>query len=157
MKPVIAVLGVLAALLTFGPAVAQEDHYSTQKVIYHINFSDPQLQKAALGNIQNHINAVGAANLDLKVVMHGDGLSLLLYPDAAENTKLERGNADEILQARITGLKNQGIDFLVCANTLKGRQIEVDDLYDVSEEDIVPSGVAELGRLQGMGYAYIKP
>jgi intracellular sulfur oxidation DsrE/DsrF family protein len=157
MKPVIAALGVLAALLTFGPAVAEEAHYGAQKVIYHINFDDPQRQKAALGNIQNHINAVGAANIDLKVVMHGDGLSLLLYPDAVANTKLKRGNADEMLQAKITGLKNQGVDFLVCANTLKGKQIEVEDLYDVSEEDIVPSGVAELGRLQGMGYAYIKP
>jgi len=30
-------------------------------------------------------------------------------------------------------------------------------LYDVDEGDIVPSGVAELARLQAMGYAYIKP
>jgi intracellular sulfur oxidation DsrE/DsrF family protein len=27
----------------------------------------------------------------------------------------------------------------------------------VEEADIVPSGVAEVARLQGLGYAYIKP
>ena len=31
------------------------------------------------------------------------------------------------------------------------------DLYDVDQADIVPSGVAEVARLQGMGYSYIKP
>ena len=46
----------------------------------------------------------------------------------------------------------------MCNNTLVGRDISwEDDLYDVWEEDIVPSGVAELSRLQQMGYTYIKP
>jgi intracellular sulfur oxidation DsrE/DsrF family protein len=157
MKPIIAALGILATLLTFGQVLGEEDHYGKQKVVYHINDDDPAHQASALGNIQNHINAVGPGNLDLKVVMHGNGLSLLLYPDAAADTKLERGNANEALQAKITGLKNQGVDFLVCANTLEAKQVELENLYDVSEADVVPSGVAELSRLQGMGYTYIKP
>jgi intracellular sulfur oxidation DsrE/DsrF family protein len=31
------------------------------------------------------------------------------------------------------------------------------DLYDVDKADIVPSGVAELAKLQAEGYTYIKP
>ena len=31
------------------------------------------------------------------------------------------------------------------------------DLYDVDDEDVVPSGVAEVAKLQLEGYAYIKP
>jgi len=31
------------------------------------------------------------------------------------------------------------------------------DLYNVDKEDVVPSGVAEVARLQAMGYSYIKP
>ncbi len=31
------------------------------------------------------------------------------------------------------------------------------DLYGVKDEDIVPSGVAEIARLQGLGYVYIHP
>jgi intracellular sulfur oxidation DsrE/DsrF family protein len=45
----------------------------------------------------------------------------------------------------------------VCANTLKGRNVPMDALYDTDQADIVPSGVAELGKLQGEGFAYIKP
>ena len=101
---------------------------------------------------------MGAENLDLKVVMHGKGLSLLLTPDSLKNTSLSYGNATDDIQAKIAGLKDQGISFQVCSNTLKGKKIDYEnDLYDVNPEDIVPSGVAELARLQAMGYTYIKP
>ena len=134
------------------------DRYGKQKVVYHINYDDPKTQAGALRNIQNHINAVGAENLDLKVVMHGNGLTLLLTPDAAERTKLKQGNASDEIQAKISGLKDQGVGFQVCSNTLKGKKIDfTHDLYDVDDADIVPSGVAELARLQAMGYTYIKP
>ena len=143
---------VLAAM-----AVQADDRYGKQKVVYHINMDDPATQAAALGNIQNHINAVGAENLELKVVMHGDGVSLVLEPDALAGTKMKAANATDEMQARISGLKNQGVKFEICANTLKGRNVPMDALYDTSEADIVPSGVAELSRLQQLGYTYIKP
>ena len=134
------------------------ERYGKQKVVYHINYDNPKAQAGALRNIQNHINAVGAENVDLKVVLHGKGLSLLLDPDAVATTKLKAGNATDTMQAKISGLKDQGIGFSVCANTLKGKKINYeDDLYDVSKADIVPSGVAELAYLQTNGYTYIKP
>ena len=53
---------------------------------------------------------------------------------------------------------SRGVDFRVCNNTLEGRDIDAEtDLFDVWPEDIVPSGVAELGKLQMEGFAYIKP
>jgi hypothetical protein len=128
-----------------------------QKVVYHVNGDDPAQQKAALGNIQNHINAVEKGSLDLKVVLHGDGVALLLYPDALAKTKMKAANANEDMQARISGLKQQGVQFQVCGNTLKARSVDPKDLYDVDAKDVVPSGVAQLGLLQSMGYAYIKP
>jgi len=154
---------LLSTILVFafglaGSAIAADQGYGKQKVVYHINYDNPKHQAGALRNIQNHINAVGAENLDLKVVLHGKGLSLLLEPDALKSTKLKFANADDQIQAKISGLKDQGVDFNVCANTLKGKKINYEnDLYDVAKADIVPSGVAELARLQSMGYTYIKP
>ena len=132
--------------------------YGKQKVAYHINGDNPQQNAGALRNIQNHINAVGAENMDIRVVMHGNGLAVLMYPDEVEGTKMKRGNANEDMQTRITGLKNQGVRFHICANTLKGRNINLaEDLYDATQDDVVPSGVAELSNLQIQGYTYIKP
>ena len=62
------------------------------------------------------------------------------------------------MTAKIDNLKQQGVAFNVCNNTLKGRNISyTEHLYDVSEKDIVPSSVAELAKLQAQGYTYIKP
>lgn len=148
---------VCLTILYTSQSIASE-RYGKQKVVYHINYDNPKAQAGAMRNIQNHINAVGAENLDLKVVLHGKGLTLLLEPDAQEHTKLKMGNASDVMQAKISGLKEQGVNFNVCANTLKGKKISFEnDLYDVTKNDIVPSGVAELARLQTMGYTYIRP
>lgn len=144
----LAIAGVIAIA---GFSAAEEtERYGKQKVVYHINYDggpESKAYKGAMRNIQNHINAVGAENLDIKVVLHGNGVGLLR--SAKEN---------DALQTSIASLKGQNVGFQVCNNTLVGRKISYeDDLYDTWEEDIVPSGVAELSRLQQMGYTYIKP
>ncbi|MEL0215603.1 MAG: hypothetical protein VW948_07535 [Burkholderiaceae bacterium] len=118
-----------------GVVAEAADRYAKQKVAYHINYPGGESDKKYLGamrNIQNHINAVGADNMEIKVVIHGNGIGLL--QNAKANDKLQS------------------------ANTLKGKKLSFEkDLYDVFEEDIVPSGVAELSHLQQKGFTYIKP
>ena len=161
MKTIIKL--VLATLLVssywMAGNVTAGEYYGQQKVVYHINYDNPKQQAGALRNIQNHINAVGAENLDLKVVLHGNGLAMLLEPDSLERlTKFKHANADQNMTAKVANLKDQGVQFQVCNNTVKGRKVNYEtDLYDVSEADIVPSGVAEVAKLQAEGYVYIKP
>jgi intracellular sulfur oxidation DsrE/DsrF family protein len=146
-------------LLLGGQASYADNGYGKQKVVYHVNYDNPKKQAGALKNIQNHINAVGAENLDIKVVLHGHGLSLLIDPDSLSKLpKFKKANADEKMIVKIDGLKKQGVAFNVCANTVRGRKVDMEnDLHDVSKGDIVPSGVAELAHLQAQGYVYIKP
>ena len=153
----LALMLVLGTIMQAGNAYA-DNGYGKQKVVYHINYDDPKKQAGALRNIQNHINAVGAENLELKVVLHGNGLSMLVYPDSLQKTKLKNANATDQMQAKVDGLKDQGVAFHVCANTLKGKKINLtDDLYNVDDGAVVPSGVAHLSYLQTQGYTYIKP
>jgi len=147
---------ILLLPLTVGNALANQ--YGKQKVVYHVNYDNPKQQAGALRNIQNHINAVGTENLDLKIVLHGNGLAMLVYPDSLQKTKLKHANATDEMQAKVDGLKDQGVKFRVCANTLKGKKISLeDDLYNTDESNVVPSGVAHLSYLQAQGYTYIKP
>ncbi len=141
---------VLALPAGFAAEARAEGRYGKQKVVYHVNEGGGEGNTAyikALKNIQNHINAVGKDDIEVKVVMHGDGLDLL-----------RNAVTDLKLQGEVVNLKNQNVAFAVCANTLKGRKIDPDkDLFEVTGDDIVPSGVAELSYLQGKGYTYIKP
>ena len=154
-----AIAGMTTLLSAQAIAASADARATRQKVVYHINYDDPTLQTAALRNVQNHINALGAENLDIKVVLHGNGLALLLDPDSlARLPKFKHANATDDMTAKIDGLRDQGIQFQVCANTIKGRSVDqANDLYYVEEIDIVPSGVAQLAILQAQGYAYIKP
>lgn len=151
-------LMVLVASLSFS-AMADSDRYGKQKVVYHVNYDNAKKQSGALRNIQNHINAVGADNLDIRVVMHGNGLSLILKPEALKEVpKFNSANATQEMVQKIDKLKLQGVSFNVCANTLKGKNVDIEKhLYDASKSDVVPSGVAELAYLQGQGFSYLRP
>ena len=145
LKLLVAAAGAVALALAANFAAAGE--YAKQKVVYHINYNDEAALKGALRNVQSHINAVGKDRLDLKIVMHGAGVDLLKI-----------ANTDMDVQRTIINLKRQHVAFQVCGDTLKGRKIDYrKDLYDVNDADIVPSGVAEIVKLQAEGYVYIKP
>ena len=148
----IAILAVasLGLMISFVAGANAAERYGKQKVVYHINYPGGENDKkyrGAMRNIQNHINAVGAENMDIKVVMHGNGLGMLMS-----------AKTNEKLQGQVISLKSQNVSMHVCANTLRGRKISYEnDLFEVFEDDIVPSGVAELTHLQQQGYTYIKP
>lgn len=137
----------------------KQNRYQTieQRVVYHNNgagaLAAPQETKAYMGtlftSLTNHVNALCVASPDkptftIHVVCHGAGLDLFAIVQT-----------DDHLKQRFDDLCEQGIRFLVCANSLRGRQMTIADLYRVTEQDIVPSGVAELGYLQIQGFAYI--
>lgn len=138
---------VAMTLATAGPALANP--YGHQKVVYHNSGAAPgddTYFKGMLVNVSNHINAVGAENLDIVVVAHGDGLEML-----------QRATSEPDLAKRIDALRAQGVRFLVCANTLHSRKIDLSDLYGATDEDVVPSGVAEIAHLEQQGYVYLHP
>lgn len=143
-------LSCLLMLLASIGAADAADRYGDQKVVYHISFEGGEGSKAylrALTNVQNHIDAVGKDHLQVAIVMHGDGLDLL-----------KEAKSQPKLQSSIQALKGQKVQFDVCNNTMTNRKLNYEtDLFDVSKSDIVPSGVAELSRLQQQGYTYIRP
>ena len=137
---------VLISSLAFLGSKAIASSYEPQKVVYHVNYADDNRYRAMLGNIQNHINGVGLDKVEIQVVMHGPGIDLL-----------QRAHTDEVIQSRIMNLKGQGVEFKICANTLVGRNVNVGQLFDASQADIVPSGVAEIAALQQRGFVYLRP
>lgn len=100
----------------------------------------------ALRNVQNHLSA--SKDVHIVVVTHGKGIDFLLAGAQDKN-----GNPYEPV---VEDLKNKGVDFRVCNNTLKSRKLDASAV--IPEATIVPSGVAEIGKLQAReGYVYLKP
>jgi len=136
MKKIVA---LCLGLLLSGLALAQI------KVVYHLSEGVPQASRA-IGNIRNHLAADPTAKI--VVVSHGLGIDFLL--DGATN------QLDQPFAGSVSDLANKGVEFRVCNNTLVSRKIAADKL--VMEAKIVPSGVAEVARLQSReGFVYLKP
>ena len=115
------------------------------KVVYHLNEGLPQATNG-LRNIRNHLEVNPKAQI--VVVAHALGVDYLM-----KGKKDANGNPYEII---VQDLKSQGVRFDVCEITLRNRKLTKDQFID--EVDYVPSGVAEIARLQQReGYAYLRP
>jgi hypothetical protein len=146
-KMLLAAAMILLGWSTPNVNAAPAGYYTDQKVVYHNDGGTPDNAayfKRMLNSINNHIEAVGKDHVQIRVVDHSDGVAMF-----------QIAQSDKDLAAQIDMLREKGVRFLICANTLKERKLDWHQLYGVKEDDIVPSGVAELARLQQMGFVYI--
>jgi intracellular sulfur oxidation DsrE/DsrF family protein len=131
---------IMASVFCVGAALAQD-----VKAVYHVN-TGVETAAAILNNVRNHLNADPKAQI--AVVTHGPGIDFLL-----EGAKDSQGRE---FSGAVGELAGRGVQFRVCNNTLITRKIEPSRV--LMEGKIVPSGVAEVARLQSReGYVYLKP
>lgn len=115
------------------------------RVVYHVNDTDAQASNA-LRNIGNHLQVNPQARI--VVVTHARGVDFLLN-DARDRN----GNPFNI---QVEQLKARGVRFDVCEITVSNRNLQRGQF--IPEATFVPSGVAEVTRLQQReGFAYLRP
>ena len=139
-KSISQTFAALLLALSLGSAHAQDI-----KVVYHVN-TGVETTAAILGNVRNHLSADPTAKIT--VVTHGPGIDFLL--DGAKDSKGRE------FSGMVSDLAGKGVQFRVCNNTLTSRNIDPNKVS--MEAKIVPSGVAEVARLQAKeGFVYLKP
>jgi uncharacterized protein len=139
-RAVASVIVMLLAMMLL-PAAAEEP----VKVVYHLNEGVEQASRA-MTNIRNHLSTDPTARI--VVVAHGRGIDFLLKDAQTPNGSAFVTDVDE--------LALRGVEFRVCRFTLERRGIESSKV--VPDAKLVPSGVAEVARLQSVEhYAYLRP
>jgi intracellular sulfur oxidation DsrE/DsrF family protein len=131
-------LAAFLLILGAGTAFAQE------KVVYHVDNAVAQGLKG-LRNVRNHLDTDPGAKII--VVTHAEGVDMLM-----EGARSSNGTEYAPL---VSALKSRGVTFEICEITLKNQGLKKDQF--IQEADFTPSGVVRIARLQGQGYAYIKP
>jgi hypothetical protein len=115
------------------------------QVVYHVSEGNEQASRA-LQYLRNHLEVDPAAKI--VVVTHAAGVDFLL-----KGAKTAKGNE---FRSAIQDLELAGVKFQVCDITLRERGMKREQF--IPEAGFVPSGVAEISRLQQReGYAYLKP
>ena len=134
----IAALALLAGCAGIGGS-------KQDKVVYHVNDGFAQATNG-LRNIGNHLEVNPHAKI--VVVTHAQGVDFLM-----KGAKDKNGAKYEDL---VEQLKQRGVQFDVCEITLRNRSLKKDQF--IPDASFVPSGVAEITRLQQKeGFAYLKP
>jgi uncharacterized protein len=134
-----------AALALAASASAMAGPGDPVKVIYHINAGNEQATDG-LRNANNHLSADPKAKIVF--VTHANGVHFLL-----DGAKDKNGNSYDAL---VQDLMGKGVEFRLCRFTLERQKIDPKKV--IQDVKIVPSGVAEVSRLQSQeGFAYLKP
>ena len=143
--PGIVALLIVGWLALAQPWNARSDAATAQetRVVYHL--AGGNHVKANLRTLKNHLDA--EPNLQAIVVAHSDGVNFLLQ--GAKDT-------DGLPYIEVVReLRERGVEFRICKNTLTRQQIDTHVV--IPEAVLVPSGIAEIGRLQKQeGYTYLR-
>ena len=128
-------------LLTLSIAATANEQLN---VVYHL--SDAEKAQFVLGNIQNHIEGAGGPEkVNIVLVVHGPAINA--FNDIEATDRVRNG---------MSKLQEQGVDFEMCGNTLKGFSMALDELVPGFVE-VSQGGVTRIGELQSEGYVYIRP
>ena len=120
------------------------DH-GPDRVVYHLSEGTAQASNG-LRNIGNHLEVNPKAKI--VVVAHARGVDFMM-----KDAKDANGAKYEDL---VEQLVRRGVQFDVCEITLRNRSLKREQF--ISYSSFVPSGVAEITRLQQKeGFAYLKP
>ena len=131
--------------ITLVASLAASANAGPVKVVYHINTGLEQATDG-LRNANNHLAADPKAKIVF--VTHANGVHFLL-----DGAKDKNGNTYDALVHDLVG---KGVEFRACRFTLERQKIDPKRL--IQDVTIVPSGVAEVSRLQSQeGFAYLKP
>lgn len=129
---------LLAALLALSGA-------ANAQVVYHLSEGSEQASRA-IQYLRNHLEVEPKAAL--VVVAHAAGVDFLM-----KGARTAKGNE---FRSAVEDLDLAGVKFRVCEITLRERGLKREQF--LPEVQFVPSGVAEISRLQrAEGYAYLKP
>jgi intracellular sulfur oxidation DsrE/DsrF family protein len=140
-----AVLGAAGLLAAALPAAAEQAGGSLKaagvKAVMQVSDNDYNKWMLVLGNAHNAQAELGAANVELEIVVFGPGIGML--------------KSDSPVDKRVAEALKAGVRIVACQNTMKhSKLVPADMLPDIG---YVPAGVVELMLKQQQGYAYIRP
>ncbi len=120
--------------------------YGVLKIVMPISTDDKAILGMKLRNLENSLNSATkwGGKVQSTVVLYAKGVSLLMSPDPET-------------QQKIDALKARDVQFVICDNALREQGIDFNQLYHVTDRDIVPSGFAEVAYLQSKKNYVVDP
>lgn len=139
MLLVLTFISFVSTQKTYAQDTKQINKTEVHKVVFQLTSGDTTSQKSLIKQLNNLYN--GFQPVQLEVVCHSAGISFL-QKDKTHFAK------------EIKALKDKGVVFVACENTMKDKQLQKTDILE--QADFVPIGLGEIVQKQEQGWSYIK-
>jgi intracellular sulfur oxidation DsrE/DsrF family protein len=138
----VAAVALAVALAAAGNAAAEAPAAAAKnRVVIQVSDNDQAKWNLALNNARNLQADLGAANVEIEIVVYGPGLAML--------------KAESVVGNRVEDALRSGVKVAACENTMRGQKVAKDDMLDGIA--YVGAGVVEIMRRQQQGWAYLRP
>ena len=134
-------LALAASALSFVAPVAMADAAKKQGVVIQVSDDNPKTWNQALNVVKNVQGAYGKDNVDVEVVVFGNGSGLLKF--------------DSPLANRIDDTLASGAMVSMCENTMKGQKLTQADMHP--KIGYVKAGVIEIIEKSKQGWSVVRP
>ena len=132
----VAVAQTAAAVAS--PVASAQKRY---KMVIQVSDKDPATWNLALNNAKNLQEDVGAANVDVEIVVYGPGIGMV--------------KLDSLNGSRVADAIKANVNVVVCENTMRAQKLTTSDLLPAMS--YVPAGATEVMKKQSEGWAYLRP
>lgn len=134
---------LIAALLSCSATLAT----AAEQVKYHllIQVSEDSIDKmnSALNTARNVQEVFGPENVEIEIVLYGDGVTTLKY------------YAPIPIADKVSEVTTEGVRIVACEIAMRTHKLRPSDMLE--QVRYVPSGVAEIVEKQTEGWSYIRP
>jgi intracellular sulfur oxidation DsrE/DsrF family protein len=138
----LAALATVSAVPGVIAADAQQPGAQRSRVVIQVSDADQAKWSLALNNAKNVQTDLGAANVDIEIVVYGaGGIGMLKFDSPVGN--------------RVGEALASGVKVVACETTMRGQGLARGDM--LKDIGYVGSGVVELMTRQQQGWAYIRP
>ena len=137
MKKFIAIITIMAAFTT---VKASAQNNAIHKVVMQLASSDTSEHRGLMMNLKN-IKEGWGDSVVVEVVVHGPGIDLVTKGKSTQASTIQ-------------DMVKRGIQFVVCRNTMKQKNISEDQI--IPNVGIVPMAIGEIVMKQEQGWSYLK-
>jgi len=133
---------LIGLLLVGAPALAQSKSVKPMvehRIVFHLATADTTAYRSLAKQLNNVLDIWPTAKLE--VVIHNKGIGFMRKDQS-------------VFEPEIKALKDKGVVFAVCENTLKSQKLTKEQM--LPQATFVPVGLAELVLKQEAGWSYIK-
>ncbi len=129
----------LSAMASTGMAAEQLKY----QVLLQVSENSIDKMRTTLNNARNLQHEFGPDNVEVEIVVYGDGINTLKY------------YAPIPIADKVEELTTEGVRIVACEIAMRTHKLRPSDM--LQQVRYVPSGVSELVEKQYQGWAYVRP